>query len=83
MKTWLFLLAAVVAGCEPVTQGICREVVQEEFKGGKVYMVPDHKWTFIVEDQNGDIWYVETLNSTISSKSKIIGKSVEERKRQK
>lgn len=48
-------------------QDKCLESARVEFQGGHVHMIPNKKYSFIAEDESGNIYFVET-DSRFSSK---------------
>lgn len=69
------MLIALLSGCgEAYNPEACRNSVKEEMKTLDVVTVPDKKFTFVVRDSVGDIYFVKTMNSNdtkITYKEKI------------
>ena len=65
----------ILSGCGAAYDAdACRSSVKEEMKTMDVVSVPDKKFTFVVRDSDGNIYFVKTMNTSdtkITYKEKI------------
>lgn len=67
MKKILVVIAATtlgtLIGCGGMSAVRCQQTVVEELKGWEVVKCPSHNYMFVARDPEGNIWWVETMNT--------------------
>lgn len=63
-KILIGLSLLFLIGCAGMDRGGCFESVSKAFPKSQIVVIDKYGYKFLVKDQNGKIFYVETMNQT-------------------
>lgn len=70
----LLIFVMAILSCSGWDRGKCYDSAQKAFPEGRVVVIDETGWRFIVKDKDGSIWYVvagNDTNSDITEKRKL------------